>query len=342
MAKHANPTVVGGFVVGATVLTIGGILAFGSGNLLAEQDCFIAYFESSVDGLDVGAPIKYRGVQVGTVSKVHAVWDPAKERIQIPVELTFVSGAVEGEDEHLVGLPPDEVMDHLVELGLRATLEQSSFVTGKLFVGLDFTPEVEAVFHGGDAPPFPEIPTTESGFAKLFKSIEDLPIEDLVEGLNSAIAELGVVLADPELKEVIPNLNRLVTDIDTLAVNTETRLAGLSDSADLTLQDVRSLLETAEGEIEPLSQSAQLTMSDARALLNDVDAQVTPLAESFDETLVDIRVVLGRLDEATGGDYSLRLQLRDLLEEAAQAMRDIQALSTYLQQRPEALLTGKK
>ena len=140
----------------------------------------------------------------------------------------------------------------------------------------------------------------------------------------------------------VPNLNRLLNDMDAMVQNTEASLTTLTDSVEVTMEDTRSLLASVEGEVDPLSQSAQVTMADLRTLMADVDAEVQPLSTSIDDTLVSIRVVMGRLDEATGGDYSLRLQLRDVLEETAQAMRDIQALSNSIQQRPEALLTGKK
>lgn len=342
MAKNANPTLVGSFVVGATVLTLGGILAFGSGDFLEEESMFIAYFDSSVDGLDVGAPIKYRGVEVGTVTRIHAVWDPAVDTIKIPVELTFTGDSVEKDEGEFAELTPEDSMARLIDLGLRATLQKGSFVTGKLFVGMDFHAGSPAHYHDDGHTPYPEIPTMEGGLERLFKDIEQLPIGELVEDLAATVAELRAMVAAPELKEVIPNLNRLVTDMDAMVKSTDARLATLADAAGVTLDDTRSLLKTVESEVEPLSQSTQVTMADIRTLVTDVDAQVQPLSRSLDETLASIRVVMGRIDDATGGDYTLRFQLRDLLEEAAQAMRNIQALSTYLQQRPEALLTGKK
>ena len=58
--------------------------------------------------------------------------------------------------------------------------------------------------------------------------------------------------------------------------------------------------------------------------------QVDPLVASLDRTLADTRHLIGRFDEATGGDYTLMLQLRDLLEEMSQAARAVQSFSYYL------------
>lgn len=358
MAKHANPTVVGGFVVGATVLALGGVLAFGSGELFAEENEFIAFFEGSVAGLDVGAPIRYRGVEMGTVSDIHAVWDPNAETIRIPVVLNFPGGKVESEEDEFEEKEPEELMAELIALGLRAELAQDSFVTGKKYVALDFLPEIPAVFIGSSD--LPEIPTTTTGLAKLAKTLEEMPIGELVESLNETIREVRELVSDPELKEVIHGVNQLVATLnarvealsgsaqllleDTRAMiqSSDDRLATLTSSADETMKDMRSLLAQLEAEVEPLSDSAQVTMADLQTVLRSIDEQVDPLATSLDQTLADARKLIGRFDEAAGGDYTLVLQLHDLLEEISQAARAVQALSNYLQQRPEALLTGKK
>ena len=83
MSKQVNPTFVGGFLVGAVVLAFGGILAFGSGNFFAKKMTCVAYFDSSVDGLDVGSPVKYRGVTLGTVGKIAGVWNQDVEDARI-------------------------------------------------------------------------------------------------------------------------------------------------------------------------------------------------------------------------------------------------------------------
>ena len=177
MAKKANPAVVGGFVVGAAALAVVGVLVFGKGDLFQEEFRYVAHFDSSVAGLDIGAPIRFKGVQVGSVSDVRAVWNVDQESIRIPVELTFVSGAIEAPSAAVAAsleeTSPYEVMSRLIERGLRAELGQDSFVTGKLHVALEFYPGTEVRLLGGSS--MPEIPTTEAGLAKLAKSLEELP-----------------------------------------------------------------------------------------------------------------------------------------------------------------------
>jgi paraquat-inducible protein B len=68
MGRKANPTVIGAFIVGAVVLIVAALMVFGSGTLFTRKHAFVLYFDGSVNGLNVGAPVKFRGVKVGAVT----------------------------------------------------------------------------------------------------------------------------------------------------------------------------------------------------------------------------------------------------------------------------------
>lgn len=352
MAKHANPTLVGGFVVGAVVLLVGGLTAFGSGSLFGDDDRFIAFFESSVEGLDVGAPVKYRGVQVGSVTRIRTTWDPGAETIRIPVELGF-SGTLENVDA-FEGLEPDEVMEELIDLGLRAQLRMGSFVTGKLHIELDFRPDSPESYVGGTE--LPEIPTIASPLDKLMQSIEDLPFDDIAATVQEVLQAVHDVLTDSEMKQLVGNVSQLSQDLSALSgsarttledVNgvvrrSDTRLSTLLENADGAVSELRMVLAKIDGQVEPVSASAQETMADLRGVLSGVDESIEPVTASLEATMTDVRALVGRLETAAGGDYTLVLELQTLLREMREAARSLTALADYLQQRPEALISGKK
>ena len=170
MSKQASPTVVGAFVVGASILAVGGILTFGSGDIFKKENRFVAFFESSVAGLDIGAPVRFKGVEVGSVEKISAVWTQ-QEDIRIPVQLLLTEGTVESLEEDRDRMGVDAFLEHLVQTrGLRAELRQDSFVTGKLFVALDFQPDMPIRRVGGSK--LVEIPTVEGGLSKITKKLE--------------------------------------------------------------------------------------------------------------------------------------------------------------------------
>jgi hypothetical protein len=88
MRRQANPAVIGGFIVGASVLTVAGILIFGSGRFFANIDRVVMYFAGGLQGLRVGAAVDLQGVPVGTVTGIKAVIDPQSVEVQIPVVLS--------------------------------------------------------------------------------------------------------------------------------------------------------------------------------------------------------------------------------------------------------------
>ena len=85
MSKQANKTVIGGFVVGAVALAVVGIIIFGSGRFFSKIRRDVLYFEGSVKGLNIGAPVVFRGVKIGTVTDIRLIYNPKSVSVQIPV-----------------------------------------------------------------------------------------------------------------------------------------------------------------------------------------------------------------------------------------------------------------
>ena len=70
MDKQMRPALVGAFVVGALALVVTAIILLGSGSLFRTRHLYVLYFKSSVNGLHVGAPVKFRGVEIGSVNRI--------------------------------------------------------------------------------------------------------------------------------------------------------------------------------------------------------------------------------------------------------------------------------
>ena len=70
MGSKINPTMIGAFVVSAIVLMVAGVLLFGGGKFFQEKLPYVLFFDSTVEGLNVGAPVIFRGVQVGQVTEI--------------------------------------------------------------------------------------------------------------------------------------------------------------------------------------------------------------------------------------------------------------------------------
>ena len=70
MARRANPKAVGVFILGALALAVTAVVALGSGRLFQKSNQYVLFFAGNVNGLRVGAPVKFKGVEVGSVTNV--------------------------------------------------------------------------------------------------------------------------------------------------------------------------------------------------------------------------------------------------------------------------------
>ena len=130
MSKKANPTVIGIFVVLAIALAAVAIIILGSGKLFAETEPYVLYFEGDLSGLDVGAPVAYQGVQVGSVTAIKLQYNTDSGEIFIPVYIELETDLIEYVGSHAAG----KGLEYHIEKGMRAQLHSQSLVTGKLKV----------------------------------------------------------------------------------------------------------------------------------------------------------------------------------------------------------------
>src|SRR5713101_1908511 len=70
MAKRVSSTAIGAFVLGSLALVVMVAVILGSGELFRKPHYFVCFFTGSLNGLKTGAPVKVRGVQIGTVARI--------------------------------------------------------------------------------------------------------------------------------------------------------------------------------------------------------------------------------------------------------------------------------
>jgi paraquat-inducible protein B len=200
--------VVGGFVVGALALIVIGLLVFGGSGWFVQHNRYVAYFPGSVKGLQVGAPVDFRGVTIGEVTEIRVLFNPQDVSARIPVvmELDPTQINVTGRDQTVAESAEPE---RLIESGLRAQLQSQSLLTGLLFVNLDFYPAAQARLVGGDQP-YPEIPTIPSDLEQLQEKAADIAarLPDLLDQLNGLLTELN-----QSLGQTSGNFHSIVSDV---------------------------------------------------------------------------------------------------------------------------------
>jgi paraquat-inducible protein B len=357
MSKQANRKAIGAFVVVALALAVAAIFVFGSGKFFEKRDYVVAYFQGSVKGLKVGAPVVFRGVTIGQVIKMAIYADRRDLSYQIPVVLQI-------DRDSFRAIGPDikdrkQYFQDLIKKGLRAQLQLQSIVTGQLMVNIDFFPNTEVKLVGGKMVAIPkdmvEIPTIQTPLQKIQQTLEDLPIGDLAKSMEKSLRGIENLVTSEELKKSLVYFKQTTKDIRDLVRHVDAKIDPLSADVGQTLKDVQNLIRSINSQVDPLAASVKQTsdtagaaLKDARKLLNNVDKQVQPLGGDLDRTLKAANGALKKAEETLanvngviGEGSPLRFQLETTFNELAQAARSIRVLAEYLQRNPDALLRGK-
>ena len=358
MSKPINKTMIGLFVVGAIALLVVAIGVLGSGKLFKVTTPYVMVFEGSVKGLNVGSPVVFRGVKLGSVSNIRMQFNYATKAFTILVYSDFEPSQIQvtNMDEATAkkitagksGLEDRYTnMRQLIEGGLRAQLEMQSIVTGQLQIALDFYPDKPAVYAEIDKT-VQEIPTIPTPLQQLTKKLESLPIEEIFNKVNLALDGVAKLVQSPELKESVANLNTALKDVQSLVRNVDAQVKPLSAGLSDTIRDTQKLVRNADSQMASLGPNLNEAIGDGRKLIRNVDGSVESLKVKLDGTLTaataaleEARKLVQDLGVSAREDSALMYRLTETLREVGKAAQSLSTLTDYLERHPEALLGGK-
>jgi paraquat-inducible protein B len=345
MAKEANKTLIGAFVLGAVALIVVGILLFGGGRFFKQSVELVAYFDGSVKGLGVGSKVQLKGVTVGQVKDVRLLFNQDNlsfiNRVIIETAPGKVSGFSDIDDKlTLQEYDSEEVIDGLINRGLRAKLDQDSFVTGKSLVVLDFLPETQIKLRGIE-PEYIELPTVPTDLEKIAKTISELPLEDLVFQTRDAIAGINDLVRSPDLKEAIQALNQTLKNAEKLVGNIEKRVNPIASRLEETLKDYGKLARNVDDHVGPMATSITEAARDTQVLVKNADSRMGDVLVSAQAALEQIKKTLVPIQNFASEDSSFRYNLSQTLQELTEAARAVREFADFIERHPEALLRGK-
>lgn len=332
MSKRANTKLIGGFVVGAIVLTVAGILLFGSGKFFSHQRKFVLFFEDSVKGLNIGAPVDFKGVNVGTVKDIKIVLNKEDFSLLIPVFIEIdahriSAGGTASEIRRLVETREKKTfLQLLIHRGLKAQLAMQSLVTGQLGIHLDFYPDKPLRLVGAE-PSYTEIPTTESSLSALSKTLENIPLAEIADKVEKTLDGIEKLVNSPDLKETLVSVHQTVDEAHVFLRHLDSQVKPLATSTELTLSEAKKLFKNA----------AQLA--------SNLDSRIPPLIASLEDTSNaaggTMKGVNNAVERFAGANSPLRLELIKTLNEFSAAARSFRVLAEYLENHPEAFIKGK-
>ena len=321
MSKKANPTIIGLFFAGGLALGMAGLLAFSARSHFHPHVNYVLYFDGSLKGLNPGAPVRFRGVTVGSVVDIRIRHNQAPNDHSMPVIISV--------DKELTQSKSDEVLQftkaknkELIQEGYRGRLEAESLVTGILYVELDMISNPPPpVFHQLK-PEIEEIPTMPSQVQQLLENVAHFDLPGLSDKLNALLTRLDTSLGQLNVSEINTGLTNLLGSLNYIlgSADLTNSLAALKQ----TLNDARTLIQRIDSRVDPLADSATNTLHDAR------------------KTLADLRAAIQGVAGLLGPGSAFTPELRQALQDLGNAGRAITDLAEFLERNPNALLTGRK
>jgi paraquat-inducible protein B len=322
MSKKINPTSLGLFIVTGLALGVAGLLLFSSARLFSSSTRCVLYFDTSLNGLNEGAPVKYRGVTIGSVERVMIHYNQATNDTAMPVLIEIRDDLVR---DRWVGQRPFESfsdLDKLVRAGLRASLETESLVTGVLYVNLDILKTSPPPHYHQVKGMYLEIPTRPTDIQQLLRNLARLDIAGLTERLNALITRIDNSLSGLKVTEISEGLTNLVSSLQEVVSSPSltNSLTGLEN----TLEQYRLLALKVHDRVDPLADTLTGTLDEAGIALAQIQSGVQSLRDLL------------------APDSALRHELTMALDQLANAAHSISALGDYLQTHPNALITGRR
>lgn len=324
MSARANPTAIGAFLVGAIILIVGGGAVLATASWFERRSEFVSFFGESINGLEVGAPVKFQGVPVGNVTDLLIQINRQDKTFQVPVKYDIDLTKLNTQRGTYVNLEDSAVRSQQIADGLRAQLQMESIVTGQLYIELSYDsaakpPEMETI-----VTKWPELPTKPSLMAALGTGAGSI-VGDVVKVLNR-VNDLLVEIDMPEINRAVVSTAQSVQKL----VNAPEIRAALVQLPEVTAQVSR-------------------TMSAVEKLALTADSAVGPIAVQAEKATTELASALQSLRrtlDATQGilstDSGIGFELQAALVSLREAADALQLLSATLEKNPDALLRGKK
>lgn len=340
MGKQASRTVIGAFVVGAIALAVAGVLVFGSGKLLSKQARFVMFFDGSLKGLQVGAPVVMQGVKIGQVTDIYVMADPATLEFYNPVFVEIDPGKIRvaGQETTTWKMRKEEYSDYqaLVKKGMKAQLVLQSYVTGQLWIGLGLYPD-KPVRLVGMIKDVPEIPTIPLTLEELEKTIGELPVKQIVWKLDNVITGIDRLVNSPELQRTVVNLEKATGDIDRLVKRVDSQVEPLSSDVRRTLEEANKTLASAQGALAQTEKTLAFKEGVPGQVAENLLATLTSARIALDES----RKALVAVQDFTSQSAYLGYEADSTLEQVKSLSRSMRSLTDYLDRHPESLIRGK-
>jgi hypothetical protein len=317
----------GMFVLLGVAAVVGAVIVLGAGTIMRKKVLVETYMDESVQGLDVGAPVKFRGVTVGRLEKIEFAgvqYDAQDDRIVLV--LAFFPETLKGFAKD----NPIARMNELVGRGLRVRLT-SAGITGVLYLELDhYDPKLNPAPEFGWTPEHPYLPSIASTGTRMMARVENV-LEHVEKMRVDVISDKLIALLD-NVDKMVKTLSPAVDDV-----------RKFTDEATLLVRDTRKVVNEDVGkEVKALMvQVREMVEKEVRPALKGIQGASERLPGTFDKVdaaLDRIAGTLRRVDRTLAEDNGSMDEALDNLRVVSQDLRELMG---QVKRYPSSALFGE-
>ncbi|KAF0232700.1 MAG: paraquat-inducible protein [Desulfovibrionaceae bacterium] len=306
MSLKTNYFKLGLFIICATVLLLLILVFFGLGALNKDKIMLESYFDESVQGLDIGSPLKFKGVKIGSVQRIRFVFNKYHDIKDVPFRYVLVEMALDPESAIALKSREDlkDAIWSEVENGLRVRIAPQG-LTGTGYLEMDYVnPRANKPLPISWTPEYYYVPSAPStiarleetfeNFSKLLRKIDDAGVDVAVQNINALLVVMRDAVKDANVPGLSDNVNSLIADLR----KTNEHLNDIMASKDAreALKNLGQTLANLKTGTENLPQ----TIADLRKLLREVNSLVASQRDEVQGLLQQSKQVFENLNDLTG------------------------------------------
>jgi paraquat-inducible protein B len=332
MKKKRTTFLVGLFTVCALFLLIGLLYFLGNMSLFSKGNRYVLYFNESVNGLNVGSPVKLRGVPIGSVQEILVDTNLDDDLHLIPVVVEILPERLKGIDGETLDWTDPKEMEKQIHYGLRGKLQQLSFITGQIYIELDYLKHgsrfaIPKYYHYGKIH-MVEIPTIPSTLAE---------ISEVLVSVRDNLHKINFKAMGDSFAQLLDNLNENLAG-DRIG----TAFADASD----TIKEIREMI--SKPEIQKFLDGLAPTLDSIHSVSKKVDAKIEPMEDEvidflkkLEQTLDKLNLVIEEIGQVTHPESEVRIGTAEALKSMGQAASALSRFLDFLDRNPDALMKGR-
>jgi paraquat-inducible protein B len=339
MTSRPQAVRIGLFALLGLALLLAAVVAVFGARVFKPSERAVMQFTGSVYGLQLGSPVVFRGVRIGSVRSISVSAEGG--RFAVPVETELDSEKL----QLISGTAGDGALAALVQQGLAAQLATQSLLTGQLYVDLDLRGAGKPAERDGEGRV--RIPTTLTRFQSLQEQLDRVDVNRMSADLAATLAATRGLVGGPEIKQTLNEFAQAAAALSRLSASMDKRLPGLADAARGTLRQAGEAsgrvssaadrLGSASDRVGNASDRVGSAAERAQTLLTPG----SPLLQSVQQAADELGRSAAALRSATSDDSASVQSVQRAMGDVSRAARAVRELADQIEQQPQSLIRGR-